>query len=253
MQLSTSDTKVIAQVFDPESGPAKLEVIVDPSLPADRHVHEASQLQKLHAREKEAIKLVETFEKSGSRSADDKRAVYWKALLTLDAIVKDQPDYASALNNRAQLRRWYWGDRNLLCQPRSKPQPDRRAAAKSTLDDLKSSIELASPAKPTDAVAPSQGRLLAQAYTQLGAIYHTAAKDMGAAPECADDAYEVILESMSAWSKDEFEEEASRLFFLGGLYGNEVAKALAVHTNPQAKLCGSIVKEAMRKEMAMAL
>lgn len=39
---------------------------------------------------------------------------------------------------------------------------------------------------------------------------------------------------------------------MGGRYGNEVAKALAVASNPTAKLCGAIVKEAMRKEFGFA-
>jgi hypothetical protein len=34
---------------------------------------------------------------------------------------------------------------------------------------------------------------------------------------------------------------------MGGRYGNEVAKALAVSMNPTAKLCGEIVKDAMRR------
>lgn len=35
---------------------------------------------------------------------------------------------------------------------------------------------------------------------------------------------------------------------MGGRYGNEVAKALAVAANPTAKLCGEIVREAMVRE-----
>lgn len=35
---------------------------------------------------------------------------------------------------------------------------------------------------------------------------------------------------------------------MGGRYGNPIAKALAVATNPTAKLCGEMVKEAMRKD-----
>ena len=37
---------------------------------------------------------------------------------------------------------------------------------------------------------------------------------------------------------------------LGGRYGNEIARNLAVGTNPVAKLCGEMVREAMRKEYA---
>ena len=46
----------------------------------------------------------------------------------------------------------------------------------------------------------------------------------------------------------DLEEMASRDFVMGGRYGNEIARGLAVATNPTAKLCGSIVREAMRKE-----
>jgi len=50
------------------------------------------------------------------------------------------------------------------------------------------------------------------------------------------------------WSVVGFEENASRDFMMGGRYGNEIAKALAVSANPTAKLCGEMVREAMRKE-----
>jgi hypothetical protein len=50
------------------------------------------------------------------------------------------------------------------------------------------------------------------------------------------------------WSVVDFEENASRDFMMGGRYGNEIAKALAVSANPTAKLCGEMVREAMRKE-----
>ena len=35
---------------------------------------------------------------------------------------------------------------------------------------------------------------------------------------------------------------------MAGRYGDEMGKGLAVSTNPTAKLCGEMVKEAMRKE-----
>ena len=52
------------------------------------------------------------------------------------------------------------------------------------------------------------------------------------------------------WSSIVFEEAASRDFMMAGRYGNEIGKGLAVSTNPTAKLCGEMVKEAMRKEYA---
>ncbi|KAK3701905.1 hypothetical protein LTR37_015216 [Vermiconidia calcicola] len=231
-QLSEADSKVLAQVFDPETGPAKAEVLVDPT--------------ELKARERDAIRLIEDYENPATQSSQSRDEVYRKVLSLLDEIVADYPDYASARNNRAQLRRWRFGDRNMLCQARHSRESDRSEAASATLQDLRRSVALASPERSHDAVSPAQGKLLAQAYTQLGAIYYAAAKDL----EEASDG-EAVAEELSGWTKDAIEEEASRMFYLGGLYGNEVAKALAVHTNPHAKLCGNIVKEAMRKELAM--
>lgn len=244
VQLSKADSRVLAQVFDPESGPARAEIIVDPSLPADQHLS-STTLQELKRREKEAVSLIEAFEKSREKTESRKESVFRQALSQLNQIVDDFPDYASARNNRAQLRRWRFGDRNLLCQAPDALQRERAEAAVTSIDDLKAAITLASPAKPQDAVSPSQGRLLGQAYTQLAAIYHAASKDLHESEE-----WTVVVPDCQEWTVDRFEEEASRLFYLGGLYGNEVAKALAVHTNPHAKLCGSIVKEAMKKELS---
>ena len=56
-------------------------------------------------------------------------------------------------------------------------------------------------------------------------------------------------ERLRGLSADQLEEMASRDFFFGGRYGNKVAQQLSVQTNPYAKMCGAIVKEAMRKEL----
>ena len=246
VQLSKADTKVLAQVFDPESGPALAEVLVDPTRPADRHGTDGAVLSRLKTSERAAIHLIEEHENSDAKTSKSKDETYRRALSILDQIIVEQPSYASARNNRAQLRRWHYGDRNMICQRRVSDDPERTTAATAAVEDLRKSISLASPERPHDAVSPQQGKLLSQAYTQLGALYYAASKDLERTQivDFAD-------ESFSGWSKDRFEEEASRLFYLGGLYGNEVAKALAVHTNPHAKLCGSIVKEAMRKELAL--
>lgn len=250
-QLSKADSAVLAHVFDPESAPARAEVIIDPSLPEDRHVDNAELLAQLRLRERKAIVIIEDFERNKARFPDVKEcakdAAYRAALTSLDALIAEFPSYASARNNRAQMRRWRFGDRNTLVRPNSLLYADQCAAGLAAESDLKACIAIASPARPQDAVSPAQGKLLAQAYTQLGALYHAAAKDL----EAGHGGDVAEIEGM-VWDGDRFEEEASRAFYLGGMYGNEVAKALAVHTNPHAKLCGSIVKEAMRKEMETA-
>lgn len=243
VHLSKADSKVLAQVFDPESGPAKAEILVDPDLPADRHILELDLLQDLRARENKAIQLIEGFERFANPTVQSKLEAYRSALSILDDLIEEFPKYASARNNRAQLRRWRYGDRNLLVQTLSTMNPDTYTA----VSDLRRCISLASPSRPTEPVSPAQGKLLSNAHTQFGAILLAASREMGEGEDV-----EVTCDGFQGWSQDDFEEEASRVFFLGGLYGNETAKALAVHTNPHAKMCGNIVQEAMRKEMAQA-
>jgi hypothetical protein len=238
--LSRTDARILAQVFDPESASSRAEVIVDPALSADRYILDVDLILTLREREKEAVRHIEEFEKSPRTSDSERTDAYHNALAILNQLILEFPNYGSAYNNRAQLRRWYWGDRNTLCQPRESSVPERAKAAEAVVRDLNRTVILTSPARPIDAISPSQARLLAQAYTQLGAVYYAASKDANGVPPDPDHR-----------TSNEYEEEASRYFYLGGLYGNEVAKAMAVHANPQAKLCGSIVKEAMRKELAL--
>jgi len=54
--------------------------------------------------------------------------------------------------------------------------------------------------------------------------------------------------TLTCLSSTALEELASRDFALGGRYGNKIARQLSVQTNPYAKACGAIVKEALRKE-----
>jgi hypothetical protein len=55
---------------------------------------------------------------------------------------------------------------------------------------------------------------------------------------------------LTDFDSERLEEVASHDFAAGGRYGNNLSKQLAVKLNPYAKLCGSIVKEAMQKEIA---
>lgn len=245
--LSKADTRVLAQVFDPESAPDRAEVLVKPDLPADPRIDDERLLRHLKTCEAEAISKIEQCERLGPRTSSRHEA-YTAALAILDDLILAYPDYASARNNRAQLRRWRFGDRSTLCQRSVDVDPERSAAGISAVGDLELAIELASPKNPNHGVSPTQGRLLAQSYTQLAALYYAAFKDLDSLSDA-----QIAEWRWSKWDKNRFEDEASRLFYLGGMYGNEVAKALAVHTNPHAKLCGSIVQEAMRKELAGAV
>lgn len=45
------------------------------------------------------------------------------------------------------------------------------------------------------------------------------------------------------------EKLAAADFRQGGIYGNEIAKQMAIQLNPYAKMCGEIVREAMIADM----
>lgn len=48
--------------------------------------------------------------------------------------------------------------------------------------------------------------------------------------------------------KSELEELASKDFAAAARFGDEAAREMSVRTNPYAKMCGAIVKNALREE-----
>ncbi|KAF2433560.1 hypothetical protein EJ08DRAFT_658083 [Tothia fuscella] len=238
MNLSVNDAKILNAVFDPESAPETPKITIDPLLPADCNITNFSLLTALRAQELSAIRLVEAYNPAED-SPTHKHVVYLKALHIISGLIADHPTYASAYNNRAQLRRWRFGDRDVLVG--SQGNDIARSAIGDAVRDLAMAITLASPVPGVYAVSPAQGKLLAQAWTQKAAVYWGAAKDLEAEPR-------VFGKEWEGWDKTRFEEEGSRCFFMAGVFGSEVGKAMAVVSNPHARLCGSIVKEAMRRE-----
>ncbi|KAI5837298.1 hypothetical protein DFP73DRAFT_316229 [Morchella snyderi] len=119
------------------------------------------------------------------------------------------PNYASGFNNLAQVLR-------LISAP-----------AEDILAALDTAIALAAPTDAAASVSAAQANLLKMAYTQRGALWYA---------EWKRTAEEVC------------EERARRDFEEGGRWGSGVAREMAVRTNPYARLCGAIVKEALTRE-----
>ncbi|KAE9965436.1 hypothetical protein BLS_007657 [Venturia inaequalis] len=259
VHLSKNDSKILDAVFDPESSTSLANIEIDPLLPADAHITDATLLPALQARELCAIRIIErstpsvpssprsiaSSDHEGEDQPHDKDVSYIEALSILDNIVKDHPAYASVYNNRAQLLRWRFGDESTLVQspPHKSTSTD---AIISALHDLESTIILATPRPDSEKVSPTQGRLLAQAWTQRAAIFWQAAKDLSVPGTNVVSSQRHDL-PWQAWDKTNFEEEASRCFHKAGLYGSEVGKAMSVIANPHARLCGNIVREAMKR------
>ncbi|KAG5918253.1 hypothetical protein E4U42_006937 [Claviceps africana] len=257
VDLSTRDVNVLEKIRDPESNPAA-GVVLDDSLPRDPHVTASADYDGLVSRERAIIRAIQSIETqwTDSQSPDANEAAvrgYAQCRADLDALVAEFPHYASARNNRAQIMRRLYGDAMLLDWTTDVPlplveQPDpaeKQAAALSALDDLDKSIQLLSPATPSTPVSPQAARTLSMAYTQRAAIYLRTSKLL---PHRALHVHGGRVEAR--WSRVDFEQAASHDLARGGRYGNPVAKGLAVSVNPTAKLCGQIVREAMKKEYA---
>jgi hypothetical protein len=103
------------------------------------------------------------------------------------------------------------------------------------LDDLSRVIRGWTPPKNV-AASPDDAKVLSLAYTHRATIYMLASRGE-------------IMGVLDDESFERLEERASDDFSMAGKYGSELARAMAVRTNPYAKMCGAIVQTAMRNEM----
>lgn len=256
ISLSTRDINVLEKIKDPESDPSRA-VQVDPTLPKDPNILNEEVYKAISQQERDIILSIQELEtrsnkaKSEETSNVDVVAEYQKCILQLGQLIEAHPKYAGAYNNRAQALRRLCGDTMLLSVSQHPPQAllrsvsetERQEMARMALGDLDSAIQLLTPAKLYSKLSPQTARTLSMAHTQRAAIYHITSKLIASNPLSMDPE-----RREATWTELDFAENASKDFAMGGRYGNEIAKGLAVSTNPTAKLCGQMVREAMKKE-----
>ena len=234
--LTYNDNTVLTQLFDPEAAPSA-GITISQFLPEDPIIQDSTLLYQIRTAEKAIIRKVESVLQrplsEATKGLDEARA-------DLERLLSRHPEAAFLLNDFAQIVRLQHGDNLLL----STSAVSDSSIASKTLSSLNSAISLLTPSRPQDPLSPAQARTLAQAHTQRGALLHAASKALATNSKLM-----VTVPELKLCTAVELAEAASRDFFLGGRYGNEVAKGLAVHTNPTAKLCGQMVKEALRREM----
>lgn len=219
--LSTNDASVLGALFDPES-PLTNHALKVSTLPTNIPREDLSHAQSL---EKTALLSVNAEEPSlGDINS---------AISQLDELIEHYPTYASGYSNRAQAIRMRF---NILSSPKE---------LRLIISDLAAAIALASPTNQSSPVSPIDAKVLASAHTHRALLQYSASKD----PELLS-VLNKYVEEMKGKDESMLEEMASHDFALGGKYGNTTAREMAVRTNPYAKLCGSIVKEAMRREVA---
>jgi hypothetical protein len=259
--LSSNDSAVLQALFDAEysPSPASSAVHTDASLPPLPQIP-LSELPNLQSRELEAIRPLQSSEitanaTSTSQTTQPDRQTIENAIADLSCIISSQPDYASAYVNRAQALRLLI-DFELASKREAgdvHTALDLSSAASNCaqlLDDLSRAISLLRPPLATSPVSPLQARILSNAHTHRAYLLYRASRSKPStnetemAPELA-----ILPAHLRSLGHERLEEMASWDFQQGGRYGNPVAKQLAVHTNPYAKMCGAIVRDAMKAEI----
>ncbi|KAJ4348049.1 uncharacterized protein N0V89_009421 [Didymosphaeria variabile] len=146
-------------------------------------------------------------------------------------IITKYPEYPSAYLNRAMLRRMKLEstlskDESIFSS--SEPEIDALF-----MDISRAISKTVSSPSATSSVSPYQARILRTAYSHRAYLYLKAA-ELGV--------------EWRGKSKSELEESASADFALAAKFGDEVAREMSVRTNPYAKMCGAIVKNALAEE-----
>lgn len=221
-RLSLNDSAVLGALFDAEAsltGHQDMNLTeASPSIPPS--------IGRLMDIEREALLNVNMENPS---SSDIKATV-----AELNNLIQDHPNYASAYNNRAQALR------TLVDIDESINSADIMPLV---FQDLDHAINLASPRDSSPNIHAREARILASAHTHRAYLLYRASRSEDLKQDLCQ------IEALAKLDSETLEAMASKDFAVGGRYGHAIAKQLAVQTNPYAKLCGSIVKQAMRKEM----
>lgn len=268
--LTKHDTQILHQLLSPGLAPVPpITNLIDPGLPPP-----ASSLLALEA---SILAPLNTACPSAStlRTAID----------ALSALIIQHPNHASAYNNRAQATRLLLGD-DLRVNEAVWTDLGTAIAllggTKASSSSSSSNLETSSTSQVVVVVvvvSKHNASVLSKAYTQRAWMLWKLAKSSPAKGTTEDstnspffaeqrdfdfpkaDSEDNIITPSSkssfteqqnlpaqlrGLSRNDLEELASRDFTMGGRYGDESARGMAVRTSPYAKLCGQIVQEAMK-------
>jgi hypothetical protein len=225
--LSSRDNLVLQSLFDPEasSTPATNKSPATTSLPRfTEHVFSA-----IEKREHSILQPLANEQQS--------KSVVESVIQKLSQLIDEFPQYASAYVNRAQASR-------LLIDVDDLFSSEHAFESARIFDDLSRGIELATPSDSSGGASAHQSKVLATAYTHRGFLLLKVA-DMVKNGRAVHG-----LDGVKSSNAAGIEETASEDFARGGRHGNALGKQMAVRTNPYAKMCGAIVKDALQQEIA---
>ncbi|KAI7976615.1 hypothetical protein EIK77_009846 [Talaromyces pinophilus] len=289
LKLTSNDSAVLQALFDngegafpiPSSTDSSSERIVpvdsqtiniDDSLPAfPRCYIEEAAFKSLKDRELAIIRRIQgsTAEPNGAFSTQEASSssstpvhILEQAIDDLSSLITEHPDYPPLYANKAQALRLLIQSKTSSTSDTDKDaaifHPENKDLATRLLSDLSKAISLASPVvtganRSITSVSSSQYRLLSTTHMHRGYLLLKAGKIRKEEEEGTTQTQQTErggpTQLLAISSRDQLEEMASQDFFEAGRYGNEVAKQLSVGTNPYAKMCGAIVKEALKKEI----
>lgn len=224
--LTARDSIVFKSLFDPDAS-----VAVEP-----RHAPPVTSLPGMNEQDFLICRSNELRILSPLQSGTKERGIIQRAINELSSLIQESPSYASAYVNRAQARRMLVPVDDLFTE----------AYADSTtqlFSDLKRGIELSESGSESGFPSEHQKTVLSTAYTHRGFLLLKLTDLVRGAKTVHGNSG--ISQAASAES---IEEQASRDFASGGKYGNREAQDMAIRTNPYAKMCGAIVREALKKE-----
>ncbi|EMD00511.1 hypothetical protein BAUCODRAFT_172250 [Baudoinia panamericana UAMH 10762] len=220
--LSQNDQTVLGVLFDAEGGMSNT-----PPQPTSIPIRD-QLTQKLQRHERQLLLAL-------SNDNPDRSSLE-STVIALDQLIAQHPAYASAYNNRAQTRRLMYSLDELAARPE---------VVRQLFGDLDTAIQLASPSHPhSGGVTADQATVLSAAHTHRASLLYEGSKRRTTHHLLAS------IERYADLDADSLQELASLDFAEGGRYGHGVAKQMAVMTNPYAKLCGEMVKQAMQREMS---
>jgi hypothetical protein len=288
LKLTSNDSAVLQALFDNGEGsfpiPSSTDsssdqtavadseaTNIDDSLPAfpSCYIEEAA-LKTLKDRELAIIRRIQgststskiaSSTQEASSSSSTPIHILEQAIDELSSLISEQPDYPPLYANRAQALRILiqskTSNMNDIDKDAAIFHPENKDLATRLLSDLSKAISLASPISTgtnqnITSVSSVQYSLLSNTHMHRGYLLLKAGKIRKEEEEDTNHGHQERggpEQLLSITSRDQLEEMASQDFFEAGRYGNEVAKQLSVGTNPYAKMCGAIVKEALKKEI----
>ncbi|KAF2710807.1 hypothetical protein K504DRAFT_342496, partial [Pleomassaria siparia CBS 279.74] len=252
--LSFNDARILNALFDPESLPSSVAQskdasAIDASLPPHPTISTA-QIELLEQEQRDLIQRISAIEASAD-SAVAREAVLEEVLGEINVIVGKWPQYPSVYIQRAMVRRMQLEHmRSIFALPEELIEPLFSDLSHAIIIITTCSLPTSSPRTPpttttsphipplppppSSPVSAFQARILRKAFSHRAYLHLLAASESGV--------------EWKGLVGSELEELASRDFAEAARYGDETAREMSVRTNPYKKMCGAIVKNALREE-----